>query len=52
MREHLPTLAALLRRFLERELPSLGPDWWNQSVLAKLTYQQRASVDDNGWSSL
>ncbi|MBO0907791.1 DEAD/DEAH box helicase [Arthrobacter sunyaminii] len=52
MRENLSTLAAVLRRFLERELPSLGPDWWNQGVLAKLTYQQRALVDENGWSSL
>lgn len=52
MREHLATLAVLLRKFLERELPSLGPDWWSQGVLAKLTYQQRALVDENGWSSL
>ncbi|WP_349643492.1 SNF2-related protein [Arthrobacter sp. zg-Y1219] len=52
MREHLATLAALLRRFLERELPSLGPDWWDQGVLAKLTYQQRALADENGWLSL
>ncbi|WP_427136725.1 DEAD/DEAH box helicase [Pseudarthrobacter sp. S9] len=52
MREHLATLAALLRRFLERELPSLGPGWWDQGVLAKLTYQQRALVDENGWSSM
>lgn len=52
MREHLATLSMLLRRFLERELPSLGPNWWDEGVLAKLTYQQRALVDENGWSSL
>lgn len=52
MREHLVTLGALMRRFLDRELPSLGPDWWDQGVVAKLTYQQRALVDENGWSSL
>lgn len=52
MREHLATLGVLVRRFLERELPTLGPDWWNQGVLTKLTYQQRALVDENGWSSL
>ncbi|MBT8162557.1 DEAD/DEAH box helicase family protein [Arthrobacter sp. GN70] len=52
MREHLTTLAALLRRFLEKELPTLGPGWWDKGVLNKLTYQQRAMVDENGWSSL
>lgn len=52
MREHLATLGVVLREVLGRELPSLGPDWWQQGVLAKLSYQQRASVDENGWSSL
>ena len=50
MREHLTTLATLLRRFLGRELPTLGPDWWNQGVLAKLSYQQRAQADEQQWS--
>jgi ATP-dependent helicase HepA len=52
MREQLTTLATLLRRFLGRELPALGPDWWNQGVLAKLSYQQRAQADEQHWSTL
>ncbi len=52
MREQLTTLATLLRRFLGRELPTLGPDWWNQGVLAKLSYQQRAQADEQQWSTL
>lgn len=52
MREQLATLAALMRRFLERELPSLGQDWWNQGVLSRLSYQQRTQADDQQWSSV
>jgi len=52
MREHLATLGALVRKVLERELPSLGPDWWSLAVLSKLSYQQRATADENEWSSL
>ena len=52
MPEQLTTLATLLRRFLGRELPTLGPDWWNQGVLAKLSYQQRAQADEQQWSTL
>lgn len=52
MREQLTTLATLLRRFLDRELPTIGHDWWNQGVLAKLSYQQRAQADEQQWSTL
>ena len=52
MREQLATLATLLRRILGHELPALGPDWWNQGVLAKLSYQQRAQADEQQWSTL
>lgn len=52
MREHLTTLGSLLRWFLERELPGLGPTWWEQGVLAKLSYQQRAAIDEHGWTNL
>jgi superfamily II DNA or RNA helicase len=52
MREHLATIAVILRRALNRELPNLGPDWWSQGVLAKLSYQQRAQADGQGWSTL
>lgn len=52
IREQLTALASLLRRFLGRELPTLGPDWWHQGVLAKLSYQQRAQADEQQWSTL
>lgn len=52
MREHLSTLATLLRRFLKRELSSTGRDWWSQSVLSALTYQQRTQADEQQWSTL
>lgn len=52
MRRNLATLGVILRGFLGRELPSLGSGWWDEAVLLKLSYQQRATVDENGWSSL
>lgn len=52
MREHLSTLATLLRRFLKRELSSTGKDWWSQSVLSALSYQQRIQADEQQWSTL
>jgi len=52
MKEHLATLGVVLRKVLERELPSLGSDWWQLGVLSKLSYQQRATADENGWSGL
>ncbi len=52
VREHLATLGVALRKVLERELPSLGTDWWEQGVLSKLSYQQRSTADEQGWSSL
>jgi ATP-dependent helicase HepA len=52
LREHLATLGVLLRRFLNRELPVLGPDWWDQGVLTKLTYQQRAQANEQRWTGL
>ena len=52
MREHLATLGVVLRKVMDRELPSLGPDWWREGVLLKLSYQQRATADENEWSSL
>lgn len=52
MREHLSTLTALLRRILRRELSTLGPDWWTDNVLGKLTYQQSAQAREQGWTRL
>lgn len=52
MKEHLATLGVALRKVLERELPSLGPDWWHDAVLSKLSYQQRTTADENDWNAL
>ena len=42
----------VVRKVLERELPTLGPDWWREGVLLKLSYQQRTTADENRWSTL
>lgn len=52
LREHLATLGVLIHNVLQRELPTLGQGWWEQGVLSKLSYQQRATVDEQGWSNL
>ena len=52
MRDHLATLAGALRKFLAAQLPALGAEWWNQGVVGNLSYQQRASADEQGWSSI
>lgn len=52
MREHLATLGVVLQKVLSRELPSLGPDWWRDGVLLKLSYQQRTTAGENDWSDL
>ncbi|MEV0686623.1 SNF2-related protein [Nocardia sp. NPDC050378] len=52
MSEPLAALGVVLRKVLERELPSAGPRWWDQCVLSELSYQQRATAEDNGWSHL
>ena len=52
MQANLATLGALLRKFLARELPALGPSWWQEAVVPKLSYQQRARVDEHGSCTL
>ena len=52
VRDHLAALGVVLRKVLERELPTLGPDWWREGVLLKLSYQQRTTADENRWSTL
>lgn len=41
-----------LALFLEKELPSLFEDWWNQSVVENLSFQQRRRVEQRGIASL
>lgn len=52
VREHLATLGVVLRKVLERELPTLGPGWWREGVLLRLSYQQRATAEEQDWSTL
>lgn len=41
-----------LSAFLERILPSLFEDWWNQSVVNNLSFQQRRRMEQRGIASL
>ena len=41
-----------LAQFLEKMLPSLFEDWWNQAVLNSLSFQQKHFVEQNNISSL
>jgi ATP-dependent helicase HepA len=50
--DQLGLLAALLRQLLVNELPSLGPEWWRQGVLAKLSYQQAIQAEAQGWTDV
>jgi predicted hydrolase (HD superfamily) len=52
VREHLVTLGVVLRTLLQRELAQLGPRWWHDGVLHKLSYQQRTTAEENDWSTL
>ena len=52
VREHLATLGVVLRKVLQRELVTMGPRWWHDGVLLKLSYQQRATAEEHDWSSL
>lgn len=52
MNPFFDTLAKCTRDFLQVTLPSLGGTWWEDCVLAKLTFQQRRIADEKGVSSL
>ncbi|MCK5826970.1 hypothetical protein KAH43_00490, partial [Candidatus Bipolaricaulota bacterium] len=41
-----------LARYLEEVLPSLSEDWWKQTVLNNLSFQQRRIITDRGIDSL
>jgi superfamily II DNA or RNA helicase len=45
-------VAKNLALFLERELPSLFEDWWNQAVVNNLSFQQRRRMEQRGIASL
>jgi len=48
----LGEVAKYLAMFLERELPSLFEDWWNQAVVNNLSFQQRRRMEQRGIASL
>ena len=41
-----------LTAFLEKVLPPLFNDWWNEAVVNNLSFQQRRWVEDRGINSL
>lgn len=41
-----------LADYLEKVLPSLFEDWWNQAVVNNLSFQQRRRMEQRGLSSL
>ena len=41
-----------LARFLEKVLPSLFDDWWNEAVVNILSFQQRRRVKERGINSM
>ncbi|HQN22989.1 MAG TPA: SNF2-related protein, partial [Thermotogota bacterium] len=49
---HLNTIAIFLARFLEKHLPLIFEDWWNQAVVSNLTYQQRRRIEQMGITTL
>ncbi len=52
MQENLEAVGIAVRELLSRELPALGNDWWNTGVISALSYQQRSTVLERGWTSL
>jgi hypothetical protein len=48
----LSEVAKYLALFLERELPPLFEDWWNQAVVNNLSFQQRRRMEQRGLASL
>jgi ATP-dependent helicase HepA len=52
MRDHLAVLGAVIREYLENQLPQLGEGWWQTGVVSALSFQQRQIVTERGWTSL
>ena len=52
MQELLRIATAELARFLNRYLPTLSADWWQKSVVDRLTFQQQRFVSDHNHDSL
>jgi ATP-dependent helicase HepA len=52
MHQVLTDVAAAIAVVLQRELPKLGPDWWQLYVVDRLSIQQQRLVNDRRVSSL
>ncbi len=48
----LPKAAISLAAYLEKILPSLSPDWWNETVVNVLSFQQQRRIKDGATHSL
>jgi ATP-dependent helicase HepA len=46
MHQNLADVAATIAAVLQRELPQLGPDWWQSNVVDRLSIQQQRLVND------
>lgn len=52
MNELLSEAATELCRWLEGALPNLGPSWWSENVVNRLTFQQQRLVEEKRIHSL
>ena len=51
MNELLNDAARVISYWLEAKLPALGPQWWTQSVVNRLTFQQQRLVEERAIQS-
>lgn len=52
MNELIRIATAELARFLASKLPILSPDWWQQYVVDRLSFQQQRMVQERGFQTL
>ncbi len=52
MYDALNDLCQIAQQFLQSTLPSSGDQWWENGVIAQLTYQQQRIADEKGITSL
>ncbi len=52
MHQILGDVAAAIAAVLQRELPQLGPDWWQSNVVDRLSIQQQRLVNERRVESL
>lgn len=52
MNELIRIATADLVRFLAAKLPDFSPDWWQQQVVDRLSFQQQRMVQERGFQTL